>query len=172
MAARNTKRSPRSRWSYGKIEDCEQSTIYPRPSTIYPQLSTIYPRPSTKTYTRKALIFLNWPTKKESWKSNGFLKGHILVPRARRFLIMWSWNERLWRQTLPDVRKFRTSGLAWAEVTNITAHSHNRFLSPTAPLGTKRPELSPECGFFGLFWKYRLHSTRIHCQFRVKRRRY
>ena len=38
---------------------------------------------------------------------------------------------------LPDVRKFRTSGHACAEVTNITAHAHNGFLFPTAPLGKK-----------------------------------
>ena len=38
---------------------------------------------------------------------------------------------------MPNVRKFRTSGHACAEVTNITAHGHNGFLSLTAPLGTK-----------------------------------
>ena len=46
---------------------------YPRPSTVYPRPSTW---PSTKTYIRKPVIFLNQPTKKESWRSNGFLKGH------------------------------------------------------------------------------------------------
>ena len=61
----------------------------------------------------------------------------ILVPRARRFLVTWSGNEGLWKQPLPDVRKFLTSGRACAEVTNITAHSHNGFLSLTAPLGKK-----------------------------------
>ena len=38
---------------------------------------------------------------------------------------------------LPDVQKFRTSGHACAEFTNITAHAHNGFLSLTAPLGKK-----------------------------------
>ena len=61
----------------------------------------------------------------------------ILVPRARRFLVTWSGNEGLWKQPLPDVRKFLTSGRACAEVTNITAHAHNGFLSLTAPLGEK-----------------------------------
>ena len=51
----------------------------------------------------------------------------ILVPRARRFLVTWSGNEGLWKQPLPDVRKFLTSGCACAEVTNITAHAHNNF---------------------------------------------
>ena len=51
----------------------------------------------------------------------------ILVPRARRFLDTWSGNERLWKQPLPEVRKFLTSGCACAEVTNITAHAHNDF---------------------------------------------
>ena len=33
----------------------------------------------------------------------------ILVPRARRFLVTWSWNEGLWKQPLPilDVRKLQ-----------------------------------------------------------------
>ena len=49
------------------------------------------------------------------------------------------------------VTDFLTSGCACAEVTNITAHAHNGFLSLTAPLGKKffLPELSPEIGFFG-----------------------
>ena len=29
----------------------------------------------------------------------------ILISRARRFLFTWSWNEGLWKQPLPDVRK-------------------------------------------------------------------
>ena len=61
----------------------------------------------------------------------------ILVPRARRFLVTWLGNEGLWKQPLPDVRKFLTSGRACAKVTNITAHAHNGFLSLTAPLGEK-----------------------------------
>ena len=65
-----------------------------------------------------------------TWRS-----GRILVPRARRFLVTWSWNEGLWKQPLPDVRKLRTSGHPCAEVTNSTAHAHNGFLSLTAPLG-------------------------------------
>ena len=36
-----------------------------------------------------------------------------------------------------DVQKFRSCGHACAEVTNITAHAHNGFLSLTAPLGEK-----------------------------------
>ena len=35
------------------------------------------------------------------------------------------------------VRKFLTSGRACAEVTNITAHAHNGFLSLTTPLAEK-----------------------------------
>ena len=69
MAARYTKRSismilrkNRGLWTVYNLP----STLDPRPSTIYPRPSTFYPRPSTKTYTRKALIFLNWPTNKES----------------------------------------------------------------------------------------------------------
>ena len=61
----------------------------------------------------------------------------ILEPRARRFLVTWSWNVGLWKQPLPDVRKFLTSGHACAEVTNITAHARKGFLSLTAPLGKK-----------------------------------
>ena len=57
----------------------------------------------------------------------------ILVPRARRFLVTWLGNEGLWKQPLPHVRKFLTSGRACAEVTNITAHAHNGFLSLTFP---------------------------------------
>ena len=62
-------------------------------------------------------------------------------------------NEGLWRHPLPDIRKFRTSGHACAEVLNITVHAYNGFLSLTAPLGKKilLPELFPENGFFGLF---------------------
>ena len=61
----------------------------------------------------------------------------ILVLRARRFSVTWQGNEGLWKQPLPDVRKFLTSGRACVEVTNITAHNHNGFLSLTAPLGGK-----------------------------------
>ena len=46
-------------------------------------------------------------------------------------------NEGLWRHPLVDIRKFRTSGHACAEVINITAHAHYGFLSLTAPLGKK-----------------------------------
>ena len=41
----------------------------------------------------------------------------ILVPRARRFLVTWLGNEGLWKQPLPNVRKFLTSGRECAEVT-------------------------------------------------------
>ena len=39
-----------------------------------------------------------------------------------------------------------------------------RIFVPDRSTGEKMllPEFSPESGFFGLFWKYRLHSTRIH----------
>ena len=53
------------------------------------------------------------------------------------FLVTWSWNEGLSKQPLPDVRNFLTSGHAYEEVTNITAHAQNGFLSLTAPLGKK-----------------------------------
>ena len=77
----------------------------------------------------------------------------ILVPRARRFLVTWSWNEGLWKQPLPDVIKFLTSGHACAEVTNITAHAHNGFLSHTALLGKKCYFLSslPRVASLGCF---------------------
>ena len=58
-------------------------------------------------------------------------------PEPVVFLVRWYWNEGLWKQPLPDARKFRTSGHACAEVTNITAHAHNGFLSLTAPLRKK-----------------------------------
>ena len=88
----------------------------------------------------------------------------ILVPRARRFLVTWSGNEGLWKQPLPDVRKFLTSGRACAEVTNITAHAHNRFLSLTAPLGEKFYFLSSlqRVASLGSFGNAPLHSTWIH----------
>ena len=56
-----------------------------------------------------------------------WLNTHILVPRARRFLVTWSWNEGPWKQQLADVRKFLTCGHASTEVKNITAHAHNGF---------------------------------------------
>ena len=36
-----------------------------------------------------------------------------------------------------SIRNFLTSGHACAEVTNITAHAHNGFLSLIAPLGKR-----------------------------------
>ena len=88
----------------------------------------------------------------------------ILVPRALRFLVTWSENEGLWKQPLPDVRKFLTSGRACAEVTNITAHAHNGFLSLTAPLGEKFYFLSSlqRVASLGCFENAPLHSTWIH----------
>ena len=87
----------------------------------------------------------------------------ILVPRARRFLVTWSGNEGLWKQPLPDVRKFLTSGRACAEVTNITAHAHNGFLSLTAPLGKKIYFLSSlqRVTYSGCFENAPLYSTWI-----------
>ena len=85
----------------------------------------------------------------------------ILVPRARRFLVTWLGNEGLWKQPLPDVRKFLTSGRACAKVTNITAHAHNGFLSLTAPLGenfTSRA-LSREWLLWGVFKMH--HFTQL-----------
>ena len=96
-----------------------------------------------------------------------YVKNHrstILVPRARRFLVTWLGNEGLWKQPLPDVRKFLTSGRACAEVTNITAHAHNGFLSLTAPLGQKTYFLSSlqRVASLGCFENAPLHSTWIH----------
>ena len=68
----------------------------------------------------------------------------ILVPRARCFLVTWSGNEGPWKQPLPDVRKFLTSGRACAVVANITAHARNGFLSLTTPLGERVYFLSSE----------------------------
>ena len=68
----------------------------------------------------------------------------ILVPRARCFLVTWSGNEGPWKQPLPDVRKFLTSGGACAVVTDITAHARNGFLSLTTPLGERVYFLSSE----------------------------
>ena len=68
----------------------------------------------------------------------------ILVPRARCFLVTWSGNEGPWKQPLPDIRKFLTSGRACAVVTNITAHARNGFLSLTTPLGERVYFLSSE----------------------------
>ena len=66
---------------------------------------------------------------------------------------MQSWNEGLWKQPLPDVRKFLTSGHACPEVTNITAHDQNGFLSLTAPLGKKNyfPSSLQRVAFLGSF---------------------
>ena len=64
-----------------------------------------------------------------------FWSWSILVPRVRHFFVTWLGNEGLWKYPLPDVRKFLISGRACAEVTNITTHAHNGFLSLTAPLG-------------------------------------
>ena len=88
----------------------------------------------------------------------------ILVPRARRFLVTWSGNDGLWKQPLPDVRKFLTSGCEYAELTNITAHAHNGFFSFTAPLGEKFYSLSSlqRVAFLGWFENAPLHSTWIH----------
>ena len=58
----------------------------------------------------------------------------ILVPRGHRP----SFLETRVSGSSPGVRKFRTSGHARAEVTNITAHAHNGVLSLTAPLGRKK----------------------------------
>ena len=87
----------------------------------------------------------------------------ILVPRARRFLVTWSGNERLWKQPLPDVRKFLTSGSACAEVKNINDHAHNGFLSLTAPLGKKFYFLSSlqRVASLGCFENALLQSTWI-----------
>ena len=96
-----------------------------------------------------------------------YVKNHrstILVPRARRFLVTWLGNEGLWKQPLPDVRKFLTSGRACAKVTNITAHAHNGFLSLTAPLGEKFyfPSSLQSVASLGCFENAPLHSTWIH----------
>ena len=130
--------SARSRWSYGKIEDCEQSTIYHRPSTLDNIPSTVDILPSTldKNLHSKSTYFLKLTYQERVIEVQRFLKRTNSRPQSR-FLVTWSWNEGLWRQPLPDVRKFRTSGHACAEVTNITAYAHNGFLFLAAPLGTK-----------------------------------
>ena len=73
-------------------------------------------------------------------------------------------NEGLWKQPLPDVRKFLTSGRSCAKVTNITAHAHNGFLSLTAPLGEKFyfPSSLQRVASLGCFENAPLHSTWIH----------
>ena len=45
-------------------------------------------------------------------------------------------------ETVTGCQKILTSGCACAELTNITAHAHNGFLSLTAPLGEKFYSLS------------------------------
>ena len=80
---------------------------------------------------RKIILEVEYVIKRMIYQLLKFFKRiAYFIPRQER-------NERLWRQPLPDVRKFRTSGHACAEVTNITAHAQNRFLSLTALLGTK-----------------------------------
>ena len=80
---------------------------------------------------RKIILEVEYVIKRMIYQLLKFFKRiAYFIPRQER-------NEGLWRQPLPDVRKFRTSGHACAEVTNITAHAHSRFLSLTAPLGTK-----------------------------------
>ena len=89
---------------------------------------------------------------------------NILVPRSRRFLVTWLGNKGLWKQPLPDVRNFLTSGRACAKVTNITAHAHNGFLSLTAPPGEKFyfPSSLQRVASLGCFENAPLYSTRIH----------
>ena len=80
---------------------------------------------------RKIILEVEYVIKRMIYQLLKFFKRiAYFIPRQER-------NEGLWRQPLPDVRKFRTSGHACAEVTNITAHAQNRFLSLAAPLGTK-----------------------------------
>ena len=80
---------------------------------------------------RKIILEVEYVIKRMIYQLLKFFKRiAYFIPRQER-------NEGLWRQPLPDVRKFRTSGHACAEVTNITAHAHNGFLFLTAPLGTK-----------------------------------
>ena len=80
---------------------------------------------------RKIILEVEYVIKRMIYQLLKFFKRiAYFIPRQER-------NEGLWRQPLPDVRKFWTSGHACAEVTNITAHAQNRFLSLTAPLGTK-----------------------------------
>ena len=65
---------------------------------------------------------------------------------------------------VPDVRKFLTCGRTCAEVTNITAHAHNGFLSLTAPLEEKFYFLSSlqRVASLRCFENAPLHSTWIH----------
>ena len=66
---------------------------------------------------RKIILEVEYVIKRMIYQLLKFFKriAHF-IPRQER-------NEGLWRQPLPDVRKFRTSGHACAEVTNITAHA-------------------------------------------------
>ena len=144
-------------------------TVYNLSSTLDNIPSTVDILPSTldKNLHSKSTYFLKLTHQERVMEVQWFLKRAHSRPQSPSF----HGHVVLKREALEAaVTRCPTSGHAWAEVTNITAHSHNRFLSLTAPLGTKilLPELSPECGFFGLFWKNRLHSTRIHCQFGVK----
>ena len=93
-----------------------------------------------------------------------FTREPILVPRAHRFLDTWLRNEGLWKQPLPDVRKFLTSGRARAKVTNITAHARNGYLSLAAPLEEKFyfPSSLQRVASLGCFENAPLHSTWIH----------
>ena len=115
-----------------------QFTIDPPASTLDNIPSTVDILPSTldKNLHSKITYFLKLTYQERVIEVQRFLKRTNSRPQSR-FLVTWSWNEGLWRQPLSDVRKFRTSGHACAEVTNITAYAHNGFLFLTAPLGTK-----------------------------------
>ena len=131
-------RKNRGLWTvYNLPSTLGPSTFYPRPSTInIPSTVDILPSTLDKNLHSKSTYFLKLTHQERVMEVQRFLKRTNSRPQSR-FLVTWSWNEGLWRQPLPDVRKFRTSGDACAEVTNITAHAHNGFLSLTAPLGTK-----------------------------------
>ena len=141
MAARHTKcsismilRKNRGLWTVYNLP----STLDILPSTLDNIPSTVDILPSTldKNLHSKSTCFLKLTYQQRVIEVQRFLKRTNSRPQSR-FLVTWSWNEGLWRQPLPDVRKFRTSGHACAEVTNITAHAYNGFLFLTAPLGTK-----------------------------------
>ena len=113
--------SARSRWSYEKIEALNslQFTVDPRQYAL------------DKNLHSKSIYFLKLTHQERVMEVQWSLKRTHSRPQSPTFL------GHVVLKPLPGVPIFRTSGHACAEVTNITAHAHSRFLSLTAPLGTK-----------------------------------
>ena len=80
--------SARSRWSYGKIEDREQSIIYPWPSTFYPRPSTVDILPSTldKNLHSKSTYFLKLTHQERVMKVQCLLNRTHSRPQSPSFL--------------------------------------------------------------------------------------